>query len=82
MNTDTLSDDHLDEMIRALLSFRDQNGIQFKRKLRDKFFSADRPTCQLLINFRQNFWGCLDKIKQHTTREELKEILLKHKGRS
>lgn len=81
MNIETFSDHSLDDMIEKIIDFREKNGTQFKRKLRDLFFSANRPSCPMLINFRQNFWGCLDKIKYHTTREEIKAILLKHKSR-
>lgn len=77
-------EEYLSLLAEKLLEFRENNGKQFKRKLRELFFGDKRNglnSCPYLQTFRNRFYGCLDKISGHTTKEELIEILDKEDER-
>lgn len=71
-------EEYLSLLADRLLEYRENNGKQFKRKLRELFFGSGRNginSCPYLQTFRNRFYDCLDKITGHTTKEELIEIL-------
>ena len=66
----------MEKIIEAIVTFRESNGTQWKRKLRELYWSGTN-TNEYLQQFRNRYYGSLDKIKYHTTKEEIKTILEK-----
>lgn len=68
------------KIVEAIVEFRESNGTQWKRKLRELFFGVGNR-CEYLQRFRNNYYDVLDKIKGHSTKEEIEEILKQYDSR-
>ena len=67
---------NMDNIINAIIEYREKNGIQWKRKLRELYWSGLNTNSELQA-FRNQYYKHLDKIKYHTTAYEIREIFNK-----
>ena len=66
---------NIQEITEALDSFRSKNGTHWKSKLKELYFSNQNSN-PYLQQFRNKFsFNILEKIKYHTTKREITEIL-------
>jgi len=65
----------IENITNELDKFRQKNGIQWKSKLKELYFTNQNRNPELQY-FRNHFdFETLDKIKYHTTKREIKQIL-------
>lgn len=66
---------NVENITEALNSFRSENGTHWKKKLKELFFSGKNNVAELQ-QFRNYFdFESLDKIKYHTSKREIQQIL-------
>lgn len=66
----------MEKIAEAIDEFRSKNGRQWKSKLRELYYSGKNRNAYLQ-QFRNRYLPVLDKIKEHTTKREMKVIFEK-----